>query len=74
MIMWSVEKCTYLYFSSVTLTDFIHKVKKTLNLKSSLFSKMSKVVSYLNSVFRDNKIKVRFSYRGGIQFIPIQKG
>ena len=64
--MWSVEKHTHLYLLSTTSTCFIHKVKKTINLKSGLFSKMSKVVSYQNLVFRENKIRVRFSYRGGI--------
>ena len=63
--MWSVKKRSYLYISSATSTCFIHKVKKTIKLKSGLFYKISKVVSYLNSVFRENKIRVRFSYRGG---------
>ena len=65
MHMWSVKKCSFLYLSSATLTCFIHKVKKTIKLKSGLFSKISKAVSYLNSVFIENEITVRFFYRGG---------
>ena len=54
-----------LHLSSATLTCYIYKVKKTIKLKMGLFSKTYKVVSYLNSVCRENKIRVRFSYRGG---------
>ena len=63
--MWSVKKGSYIYSLSATLTSFFHKVNKTIKLKSGLFSKIYKVVSCLNSVFRENEIRIRFSYRGG---------
>ena len=51
--MWSVKKDSHFYLSSATLTCFIHKVKITIKLKSSLFSKISKAVQCLERIKKE---------------------